>query len=65
MIFCDLFLEDRINNLSRDKQHDMIDKVTISVKQISHDYELMKHNGEDENLHDVGDEEIVVRKGLR
>lgn len=43
----------------------MIDKVTISVEQISHDYELMKHNGEDEKLHDVGDEEVVVRKGLR
>lgn len=42
------------------------DKVTISVEQISCDYKLMKHNDEeDENLRDVGDEEVAVKKGLR
>lgn len=40
-----------------------VDKVTISVVQISRDYKLMKHNDEDENLSDVGDEEVAVGKG--
>lgn len=32
----------------------------ISVEQIFRDYELMKHNGEDENLSNVDDEEVAV-----
>ncbi|EGI68177.1 hypothetical protein G5I_03273 [Acromyrmex echinatior] len=36
-------------------------KVIISVEQISCDYKLMKHNDEeDENLRDVGDEEVAT-----
>ena len=39
--------------------------MTISIEQISCDYKLMKHNDEeDENLRDVGDEEIAIKKGL-
>lgn len=39
--------------------------MTISIEQISCDYKLMKHNDEeDENLRDVGDEEVAIKKGL-
>lgn len=41
-----------------------VNTVIISIEQISRDYKLMKHNGEDENLN-VGDEEVAVWKGLR
>lgn len=41
-----------------------VNTVIINIQEISRDYKLMKHNNEDENLSNVGDEEVAVWKGL-